>query len=174
MIYYLARVGPGVLPPPHHGGFIYYIVILYLPFSHTLLSVYPLLRVDLDLDLDLVVDYWDFWSLPLFYGFIMITTPLSLHVSDKQDSNLHHRPPRERTSPFGHYLHCTSFTVPRTPIHWTTVTPPCWLLLLLHSSLFSIYLPLFIYSFILRYPLFISFTLYSSILSLFTLSLPLF
>ena len=31
-----------------------------------------------------------------------------LHLSDKQDSNLHHRPPRERTSPFGHYLHCTS------------------------------------------------------------------
>lgn len=88
-----------------------------------------------------------------------------LHLSDKQDSNLHHRPPRERTSPFGHYLRCTSFTL-LFPVHLSIGLP--WplrvgsALLLLHSSLYSIYHPLYIYSFILRYP-------YISILSLFLL-----
>ena len=67
---------------------------------------------------------------------------------------MHHRPPRERTSPFGHYLRCTSSTVPCTPIHWTTVTPPCWLCLITPTLLTILYLSsaICIYSFILRYP----------------------
>ena len=101
----------------------------------------------------------------------MIKTPLSsLHASDKQDSNLHHRPPRERTSPFGHYLRCTSSTVPCTPIHWTTVTTPCWLCLITPTLLTILHLPSAIYIFFhLTLPLYFYF------ISIFiTLSLPLY
>ena len=100
----------------------------------------------------------------------MITTPLSLHVSDKQDSNLHHRPPRERTSPFGHYLRCTSFTL-LFPVHLSIgQTPPCWLCLITPTLLTILYLPSAIYIFFhLTLPLYFYF------ISIFiTLSLPLY
>lgn len=67
---------------------------------------------------------------------------------------MHHRPPRERTSPFGHYLRCTPFTVPCTPINWITVTTPCLFCLITPTILTILYLSsaIYIYSLILRYP----------------------
>ena len=118
----------------------------------------------------------------------MITTPLSLHVSDKQDSNLHHRPPRERTSPFGHYLHCTSFTVPpytypldyRDPSVLALITPTLITILYLSSAILYIlssyatlflFLLLFIALFYLSLLYLYHYISYTSILVIFTLFL---
>ena len=73
-------------------NFINYIVTLYLPYLHTPIYLPPV-----------GISGGKVGAL----GSRKIETQLFLHVSDKQDSNLHHRPPRERTSPFGHYLYYT-------------------------------------------------------------------
>ena len=93
---------------------------------------------------------------------------------------MHHRPPRERTSPFGHYLRCTPSTVPCTPIHWATVTPSVLALpYYSYTPYYTLFIIRYMYIFFhltLPFPttLFIPFTLYISILSLFSLSLPLY
>lgn len=95
-----------------------------------------------------------------------------LHVSDKQDSNLHHRPPRERTSPFGHYLRCTSFTL-LFPVHlsiglpwplrvgsYYSYTPHYTLFIIRYIYILSAYATLYLYHYII----------YTSILVIFTYS----